>query len=192
MKKIFFAALSLFVSIPAMAELDRHDYTGLSERGQELMVKHACTTCHAMEKPGLAPALMDIADRYREKKTYKYHGYTPKHIWTVDLPLVPGLVKKISHGGVGDWKNIPMPQMDPKGYNKGEMVELIKSILAIEPRPEEVEEDEEPVASVSADKNKELADALAEIKALKAKLESEKKVEVAQPSRIKTWNGNYR
>ena len=51
------------------------------------------------------------------------------------LPLVPGLVKKISKGGKGEWNEyIPMAPNDPGGTHVKEITNIVNFILSIPPK----------------------------------------------------------
>jgi len=51
------------------------------------------------------------------------------------LPLVPGLVKKISKGGKGEWNEyIPMAPTDLKGARQVEITNIVNFILSIPPK----------------------------------------------------------
>lgn len=156
---------------------DRNDYSVFSDEVQGLLASNSCKTCHAVTKPDIGPAFRDIADRYRGKTKYKYHGFTPKHIWTAEMPVVAGLVKKVSQGGNGDWADTPMPQMDGKGYKKDVMTKLVKAILEIPALPEEEE--------VGAESEDELSKAKEEIKALRAQLQNT----APQQPKTHVWTG---
>lgn len=58
--------------------------------GQALARKHACTSCHQLEKKVVGPAYKEIAGRYGED----------------DKAM---LVDKVLQGGAGNWGQIPMP-----------------------------------------------------------------------------------
>jgi cytochrome c len=58
----------------------------------DLMKKHACIACHAVDKKMVGPAYKDVAAKYRGQKD-----------------IAPKLVEKVKKGGVGVWGQVPMP-----------------------------------------------------------------------------------
>lgn len=90
-----------------------------------------CDSCHGWTRTKFGPAWQDVADRYRGRTTYVYKGFE------IDgpgesLPLVAGLVKKVSKGGKGEWNEfIPMVPNDPKGNNVAEITNIVNFILSI-------------------------------------------------------------
>ncbi|PIQ54419.1 MAG: hypothetical protein COW02_05115 [Comamonadaceae bacterium CG12_big_fil_rev_8_21_14_0_65_59_15] len=200
------AVIGLMLSGTAMAEAGRHDFSDFRARAQYLLSKHTCTACHQVDVQSTGPSFREIADRYRDKKTYKYHGFTPKYIWSMDTPMVAGLVKKISLGGDGEWggPGTPMPQMDAGGAKKGELEELVKAILELPPLPEEAEEEEgvterAPSASTNSVSNKAMEDDLRkaqdELRAPRKMIEDQAKASAQSatppaPPRTKVWSGS--
>jgi cytochrome c len=59
---------------------------------EDLMKKHACIACHAVDKKMVGPAYKDVASKYRGQKD-----------------IAPKLVEKVKKGGVGVWGQVPMP-----------------------------------------------------------------------------------
>lgn len=162
----------------------RYDYSDFKPEVQSLLYKHACTTCHAQDAEAYAVPFRDIAERYRGKTTYKHHGYEPKR-WAIEMPLVEGLVKKVSFGGKGDWlSKKSMPQMDSEGTKTAEMTALVKGILALPSLPEE---DVSEAGEAAVD---ELQRAKDEIEALKRALKNATaKPEVSSKTETKVWVG---
>ena len=58
----------------------------------ELLKKHACLSCHAVDKKLVGPAYNEVAAKYRGQAGAEKM-----------------LVEKIKKGGVGVWGQIPMP-----------------------------------------------------------------------------------
>jgi cytochrome c len=59
---------------------------------EDLMKKHACVACHAIDKKMVGPAYKDVAAKYRGQKDAEAK-----------------LVEKVKKGGVGVWGQVPMP-----------------------------------------------------------------------------------
>lgn len=107
------------------------EYEHFSPKALELLKKYDCIDCHRETNRKLGPSYHDIADRYRGKKTYMYHGYAAKSD-AVEMPLVDGLVKKVQSGGRGDWyKRTPMPINDENEIYGEDLKVIIKEILNI-------------------------------------------------------------
>jgi cytochrome c len=75
------AAAGLLVGAPAMAA-----------DGQALAQKHACMSCHQVDKKVVGPAFKEIAAKYKGDKTAEAK-----------------LIDKVKKGGSGAWGTIPMP-----------------------------------------------------------------------------------
>lgn len=58
----------------------------------DLLKKHACLSCHAVDKKLVGPSYKDVAAKYRTQK---------------DAEKM--LAEKVRKGGVGVWGQIPMP-----------------------------------------------------------------------------------
>ena len=58
----------------------------------DLLKKHACLSCHAVDKKLVGPAYKEVAAKYRPQK---------------DAQKL--LVEKVKKGGVGAWGQVPMP-----------------------------------------------------------------------------------
>ena len=58
----------------------------------DLLKKHACLSCHAVDKKLVGPAYKEVAAKYRTQK---------------DAQKL--LVEKVKKGGVGAWGQVPMP-----------------------------------------------------------------------------------
>ena len=63
-----------------------------AKAAEDLMKKHACIACHAVDKKMVGPAYKDVAAKYRGQKD-----------------IAPKLVEKVKKGGVGVWGQVPMP-----------------------------------------------------------------------------------
>ncbi len=94
-----------------------------------------CDACHGWERTKFGPSWQNVADRYRGKTTYIYKGFNIESAGE-KLPLVQGLVKKISKGGKGEWNEfIPMVPNDLKGEHAAEITAIVNFILSIPPLP---------------------------------------------------------
>ncbi len=90
-----------------------------------------CDSCHGWTRTKFGPAWQDVADRYRGKTSYVYKGFNIDGAGE-KLPLVEGLVKKVSKGGKGEWNEfIPMVPNDSKGNNVAEITSIVNFILSI-------------------------------------------------------------
>ena len=93
-----------------------------------------CDACHGMNRTKFGPSWQDIADRYRGETTYVYKGFKINSVGE-SMPLVPGLVKKISKGGKGEWNEyIPMIPNDPRCIHVKELTDIINFTLSIPPK----------------------------------------------------------
>ena len=63
-----------------------------AQSADDLLKKHACTACHAIDKKMVGPAYKDVAAKYRG---------------TAQAQTV--LMEKVKKGGVGNWGQVPMP-----------------------------------------------------------------------------------
>lgn len=188
---IAFGLLASSVSVPALAagavaEADAHDFSAFRARAQYLLSKHDCDVCHQVDKASIGPSFREIADRYRDKQKYAYHGYVPKYIWSMEMPMVAGLVKKVSLGGDGEWggPGTPMPQLDASGANKDEITEIVKAILELPSLPEEEEESGAEVEASAGNTDAELRRLRAELDLLKRQMD--KSADAASPQ-VKVW-----
>jgi len=59
---------------------------------EDLLKKHSCTTCHAIDKKVVGPAYHDVATKYRG-----------------DAKAPAMLMEKVKKGGAGTWGPVPMP-----------------------------------------------------------------------------------
>jgi cytochrome c len=78
----------------------------------DLLKKHACTACHAVDKKMVGPAYKDVANKYRGQK---------------DAPAK--LAEKVKKGGTGVWGQIPMPPN--AGVNDADLKTMITHILSL-------------------------------------------------------------
>lgn len=101
---------------------------------QAQIKKMGCDACHGWSRTKFGPSWQNVADRYRNQTTYTYKGFNVDSVGE-KLPLVPGLVKKISKGGKGEWNEyIPMAPMDLKGDRVKEITNIVNFILSIPPK----------------------------------------------------------
>lgn len=92
-----------------------------------------CDSCHGWNRTKFGPAWQNVADRYRGQTTYVYRGFNIDSVGE-KLPIVPGLVKKVSRGGKGEWNEyIPMAPNDLNGAHSTEITDIINFILTIPP-----------------------------------------------------------
>lgn len=93
-----------------------------------------CESCHGWTRTKFGPSWQDVADRYRGKTSYAYKGFKSDGPGE-KLALVPGLVKKVSKGGKGEWSEYaPMAHIDQKGDHTGEITRIVEFILALPPK----------------------------------------------------------
>lgn len=96
--------------------------------------KMGCDACHGWTRTKFGPSWQNVADRYRGQKIYAYKGFNIDSAGE-KLPMVEGLVKKISKGGKGEWNEyIPMAPMDLKGARVKEITDIVNFILSIPPK----------------------------------------------------------
>ncbi len=82
---------------------------------QELSMKKNCTGCHAIKTKIVGPALLDVANRYKENNE-----------------AFPFLVAKIKSCGFGVWGWLPMPEQQ---VTDAEAKELAQFILGLSGTP---------------------------------------------------------
>jgi len=93
-----------------------------------------CDACHGWERTKFGPSWQNVADRYRNQTTYTYKGFNINSAGE-KLPLVEGLVTKISKGGKGEWNEyIPMAPNDPGGIHAKEITSIVNFILSVPPK----------------------------------------------------------
>jgi cytochrome c len=63
-----------------------------AQSADDLLKKHACVACHAIDKKLVGPAYQDVAAKYRGN---------------AKAPAM--LMEKVKKGGVGNWGQVPMP-----------------------------------------------------------------------------------
>lgn len=63
-----------------------------AKAAEDLLKKHACTACHAVDKKMVGPGYKDVAAKYRGQKD-----------------IEAKLVEKVKKGGSGVWGAVPMP-----------------------------------------------------------------------------------
>jgi cytochrome c len=76
----------------------------------ELLKKHACLSCHAVDKKLVGPAYKEVAAKYRGQKDAE-----------------KTLAEKVKKGGVGVWGQVPMPP-NP-GVSDADLNTMVKWIL---------------------------------------------------------------
>lgn len=79
-----------------------------------------CPNCHAIDHKVVGPAWMDVSKRYRSQRD--------------DPEFVKKLIRKVSHGGSGNWGNVPMVANDPTGKKHDQIAYLVKFILSLSDR----------------------------------------------------------
>jgi cytochrome c len=77
----------------------------------ELLKKHACLACHAVDKKLVGPAYKEVAAKYRTQKDAQ-----------------KTLAEKVKKGGVGVWGQVPMPPN--AGVPDADINAMVKWILA--------------------------------------------------------------
>jgi len=83
-----------------------------AQSADDLLKKHACLSCHAVDKKLVGPAYKDVAAKYRGQK---------------DAEKL--LAEKIKKGGVGVWGQIPMPPN--ANVSDADMKVLVAYILSV-------------------------------------------------------------
>lgn len=126
------ALASMVISMTAHAE----DTPGIQiPKATQAQIKAlGCESCHGWTKTKFGPSWQDVADRYRGKSSYMYKGFNNSGQGE-KLPLAPGLVKKVSKGGKGEWSEYaPMAHIDQKGAHINEITDIVNFILALPPK----------------------------------------------------------
>ena len=100
-----------------------------------------CHTCHKIEGVLIGPAWMDVSKKYKGEKTYVFGGegykdFKGKPHPAEELPLVEGLMKKVSNGGngggIGHWPmKAPMLANDPTGKKQEAIKEMVQFVLGL-------------------------------------------------------------
>ncbi len=104
-----------------------------------------CHTCHHIEGKLIGPAWMDVSKKYKGQKTYTFGGdgykdFKGKPQPAETLPLVEGLMKKVSlggsGGGIGHWQDgaktaVPMQANDPTGKKQDAVKEMVQYVLGL-------------------------------------------------------------
>ena len=93
--------------------------------------KNNCAVCHAIDHRVVGPAWMEISKRYKDAKTYRYSVNGSAEPDAKEYPLVEGLMRKISHGGHGNWGEAPMIANDPGEANQEEIRQMVEYILGL-------------------------------------------------------------
>lgn len=63
-----------------------------AQSGEDLLKKHGCTACHAIDKKVVGPAYQEVAAKYKG-----------------DAGAAAKLMDKVKKGGSGVWGTVPMP-----------------------------------------------------------------------------------
>ena len=80
--------------------------------GLDLIQKHGCVVCHAVDKKIVGPAFRSVADKYRDSADARAQ-----------------LIGKIRDGGSGAWGTVPMPpQTEPSNSDLNTIVEWLLSL----------------------------------------------------------------
>lgn len=80
--------------------------------GLELIQKHGCVVCHAVDKKIVGPAFRSVADKYRDNADARAQ-----------------LIRKIRDGGSGAWGTVPMPpQTEPSDADLATVVEWLSTL----------------------------------------------------------------
>jgi cytochrome c551/c552 len=130
-----YRAAMVFVSMLSSAAAYAADTPGIAipPEVQTQVKALGCDACHGWERTKFGPSWQNVADRYRGKTTYTYKGFNINSAGE-KLPLVPGLVKKISKGGKGEWNEyIPMAPIDFSGAHTKEITSIVNFILSVPP-----------------------------------------------------------
>ena len=104
-----------------------------------------CHTCHHIEGKLIGPAWMDVSKKYKGEKTYTFGGdgykdFKGKPQPAETLPLVEGLMKKVSFGGsgggIGHWQDgaktaVPMQANYAKLAKQAEIKEMVQYVLGL-------------------------------------------------------------
>jgi cytochrome c len=80
------------LAVPLVAAALLAAGTAQAQNADELLKKHACTACHAVDKKLVGPAYNEVA--------VKYKG---------DAKAPAALMEKVKKGGSGVWGQVPMP-----------------------------------------------------------------------------------
>ena len=83
-----------------------------AQSAEDLLKKHACTACHAIDKKIVGPAYNDVSAKYKG-----------------DAKAAAALQDKVKKGGVGNWGQVPMPP-NPQ-VPDGDIKTMITYILAL-------------------------------------------------------------
>jgi cytochrome c551/c552 len=131
-KRTLVALVSMMIVMASHAE-DSPD-TKVPKETQSSIKALGCESCHGWTRTKFGPSWQDVADRYRGKSSYIYKGFKSDSPGE-KLALVPGLVKKVSKGGKGEWSEYaPMAHIDQKGDHTGEITRIVEFILALPPK----------------------------------------------------------
>ena len=128
------AALASMMVFSATVYAEDTPGIGIPSAIQSEVKALGCDACHGWERTKFGPSWQNVADRYRGQTSYIYKGFNINSAGE-KLPIVPGLVKKISKGGKGEWNEyIPMVQNDPKGTHVKEITDIVNFILSVPPK----------------------------------------------------------
>lgn len=107
--------------------------------------KLLCHTCHKIEGKLIGPPWMTVSKKYKGQTTYTFGGdgykdFKGKAHPAETLPLVEGLMKKVSNGGngggIGEWKKTlgikaPMLANDPKLEKQPIIKDMVQFVLSL-------------------------------------------------------------
>ncbi|MBA0902545.1 MAG: c-type cytochrome [Candidatus Nitrotoga sp.] len=96
----------------------------------ELAKKSGCTACHKIDTKLVGPAWMDVSKKYKGATEYKW---SPKGSAAPDaksMPLVDGLVMKVSKGGTGNWGSAAKIASSPR-VSDADIRTLVKFVLGL-------------------------------------------------------------
>lgn len=105
-------------------DVDKDLQSALQENRMPLLAGTlGCNACHALDHKLVGPAWQDVGKRYRGASTFEYQGK--------NYPVTEGLVRKISHGGSGNWGVEAMPALDTDGSRQAQIEKLVGFILQL-------------------------------------------------------------
>jgi cytochrome c len=85
---------------------------GPARASEELLKKHGCVACHAIDKKVIGPGYKEVAAKYKGDKDAEKQ-----------------LAEKVKKGGVGVWGQVPMPP-NPN-VPDADIATMVKYIMAI-------------------------------------------------------------
>ena len=107
----------LLVALPLVAGLGMVSQSASATDMPPLAKKSGCTACHAIDHKVVGPAWADVAKRYKG-----------------DASAKDALVKKVKHGGKGNWTEVthgvPMPPYSPRVTDEN-IAKLVDFVLGL-------------------------------------------------------------